>query len=254
MLFVVALLLSFLVGSIPFGVLLGKMRGVDVRSVGSGNIGATNVWRALGPTFGVLAFACDVLKGVAGPLIGRYLLPDSDWGIALCGIAAVAGHIFSPFLGFKGGKGISTSLGALFGLIPVVGVAAFALWCLVLALTRMISAASVAACIALPVLALLIHWPTHTSLPAFLVATLMSVFAFIKHIPNLKRIANKTEPKIGAKKPAGDAQNDAPEDEGGDTDDTAKKTPEEVDTPNSTPLSQSTSRPDTLPSAPTNIH
>ena len=202
MLFVLALLLSFLIGSIPFGVLLGKMRGVDVRAVGSGNIGATNVWRALGPTFGVMSFVLDMLKGVAGPLIGRWLIPDSDWGIAFCGIAAVAGHIFSPFLGFKGGKGISTSLGALFGLIPVVGIAAVAVWCLVLAITRMISAASVAACIVLPFLALLIHWPAYTPLPAVLVALLMSVFAFIKHIPNLKRIVAKTEPKIGAKKPA----------------------------------------------------
>ncbi|RYX80974.1 glycerol-3-phosphate 1-O-acyltransferase [bacterium] len=199
---IVALLLSFVIGSIPFGVLLGKMRGVDVRSVGSGNIGATNVWRALGPTFGVLAFACDVLKGVAGPVIGRLLIPDSDWGVAFCGIAAVAGHIFSPFLGFKGGKGISTSLGALFGLIPVVGIAAFALWAVVLAGTRMISAASIAACIALPFLAYFMRWPSPTPWPFFIVALLMGIFAFIKHIPNIKRIAAKTEPKIGAKKAA----------------------------------------------------
>lgn len=197
---VVALLLSFLVGSIPFGVLLGKMRGIDVRSVGSGNVGATNVWRALGPTFGVLSFVLDVLKGVAGPVIGHALIPGSPWGIAFCGIAAVTGHIFSPFLGFKGGKGISTSLGALFGLIPVVGLAAFAVWCVVVGLTRMVSAASVAACIALPILALLIRWPQPTPAPYFIVALLMSVFAFVKHIPNLKRIAAKTEPKIGAKK------------------------------------------------------
>ena len=197
---VVALLLSFFIGSVPFGVLLGKLRGVDVRAVGSGNIGATNVWRALGPTFGVIAFALDVLKGVAGPLLGRLMIPDSEWGIALCGIAAVLGHIFSPFLGFKGGKGISTSLGALFGLIPVVALAGFGVWGVVLVFSRMISLASVAACVALPFLALLIKWPTPTPLPSFFVGLLMSVFAFVKHIPNLKRIAAKTEPKIGRKK------------------------------------------------------
>lgn len=191
-----ALLLSFGIGSIPFGVLLGKIRGVDVRAVGSGNIGATNVWRALGPTMGVLSFALDVLKGLAGPLLGRWLLPGLEWGIALCGIAAVLGHIFSPFLGFKGGKGISTSLGALFGLMPPVGLAAFALWGVVLGLSRMISLASVAACLALPVLALLFHVPA----PSFWVALLMGSFAFVKHIPNLKRIAAGTEPKIGATK------------------------------------------------------
>jgi glycerol-3-phosphate acyltransferase PlsY len=196
-----ALLLSFLIGSIPFGVLLGKMRGVDVRSVGSGNIGATNVWRALGPAFGALSFALDMLKGLAGPLLGRWLIHGldanfNDWIIAACGIAAVLGHIFSPFLGFKGGKGISTSLGALFGLMPLVGLLALALWGVVLGLTRIISAASIAACIGLPIVAVLLHVPT----PFFVVALLMGLFAFVKHIPNLKRIAARTEPKIGAKK------------------------------------------------------
>ena len=193
---VLALLLSFLVGSIPFGVLLGKMRGVDVRAIGSGNIGATNVWRALGPVFGVLAFALDVLKGVAGPILGRWLVPESDWNVAACGIAAVLGHIFSPFLGFKGGKGISTSLGALFGLVPFVGLGAFAVWGVVLGLSRMISLASVAGCISLPILCLALGERT----PFLVVASLMSVFALWKHIPNMKRIANRTEPKIGAKK------------------------------------------------------
>ncbi len=194
-----ALLLAFLVGSIPFGVLLGRARGVDVRSVGSGNIGATNVWRALGPTFGVLSFALDVGKGIAGPLIGRALLhPPVEWAIAACGIAAVLGHIFSPFLGFKGGKGISTSLGALFGLIPYVGLAALAVWAVVLGASRMISAASVAACLALPLLAFVFHTPT----PSVVVATLMSAFALVKHVPNLKRIRAGTEPRIGAKKAA----------------------------------------------------
>ena len=194
-----ALLLAFLVGSIPFGVLLGRARGVDVRQIGSGNIGATNVWRALGPTWGLLSFALDVGKGVAGPLIGRLLVhPPVEWAIAACGIAAVLGHIFSPFLGFKGGKGISTSLGALFGLVPLVGLAALLVWAVVLAATRMISVASVAACLTLPILALAFQSPT----PSVVVATLMSLFALVKHVPNLKRIRAGTEPRIGAKKTA----------------------------------------------------
>ena len=191
-----ALFLSFIIGSIPFGVLLGKMRGVDVRSVGSGNIGATNVWRALGPTFGVLSFALDTMKGLAGPLLGRALLAGNTWGIAACGIAAVLGHIFSPFLGFKGGKGISTSLGALFGLVPWVGVFIFAFWGVALGISRTISIASIAACVALPLVALAFHSPT-----AYVcVATLMSVFALVKHIPNMRRLAKGKEPKIGHKK------------------------------------------------------
>lgn len=193
-----ALFLSFFVGSIPFGVLIGQMRGVDVRASGSGNIGATNVWRVLGPKAGTAAFVLDVLKGVAGPLIGKWLIPGSEVGIAACGIFAVLGHTFSPFLGFKGGKGISTSLGALFGLMPVVALVAFAFWGVVLALSRMVGLASVGACLVLPILA----WAMPHSTPAAIVATLMGILAFVKHLPNLKRILAGTEPKIGQKKAA----------------------------------------------------
>ena len=203
--FYLALLLSFFIGAIPFGVLIGRARGVDVRASGSGNIGATNVWRVLGPKAGTAAFVLDVLKGVAGPLIGRWLVPGSEVGIAICGIMAVLGHTFSPFLGFKGGKGISTSLGALFGLIPVVALIAFAGWGVILAVSRMVGLASVGACVILPILAwTLPHFipSLPNSTPANLIATLMGVLAFAKHIPNLKRILAGTEPKIGQKKAA----------------------------------------------------
>ena len=196
-----ALLLSFLCGSIPFGVLIGKSRGVDVRAVGSGNTGATNSWRAMGATMGMIVFALDVAKGVAGPLLGHWLAPGNEIGIAACGIAAVLGHIFSPFLGFKGGKGIATSLGALLGLMPIVGVLIFAVWGAVLGITRMISAASIVACVALPILAFVFY---HQQWPYIVVALLMSVFAFIKHIPNIKRIRAGVEPRVGAKKAESD--------------------------------------------------
>ncbi len=199
-----ALLLSFLVGAIPFGVLIGRARGVDVRAAGSGNIGATNVWRVLGPKAGTAAFVLDVLKGVAGPLIGRWL-HVGEVGIALCGIVAVMGHTFSPFLGFKGGKGISTSLGALFGLIPVVALIAFAFWGVVLGVSRMVGLASLGACVILPILAwTLPHFVPSLpqSVPAAIIATLMGALVFVKHIPNLKRIVAGTEPKIGQKKVA----------------------------------------------------
>ena len=195
-----ALALSFLCGSIPFGVLIGRSRGVDVRAVGSGNIGTTNVWRALGPVAGGIVFALDVAKGVAGPLLGTWLAPGGDIGIAACGIAAVLGHTFSPFLGFKGGKGIATSLGALLGLMPIVGVLIFAVWGAVLGLTRMISAASVAACVALPLLAIAFY---HQQWPYVVVAALMSIVALVKHIPNMKRIRAGVEPRVGAKKATG---------------------------------------------------
>ena len=201
MLVFLALVLSFLGGSIPFGVLIGRARGVDVRAVGSGNIGTTNVWRALGPWAGGTVFALDVFKGIAGPLVGHWLTPGSAWASAGCGIAAVLGHTFSPFLGFRGGKGIATSLGALLGLMPLVGLLIFAVWGAVLGLTRMVSAASVAACLILPMLALPLlglggQWPY------FAVALGMSVVAFVKHIPNLRRIREGVEPRVGQKKTA----------------------------------------------------
>jgi glycerol-3-phosphate acyltransferase PlsY len=193
-----ALLLAFFIGAIPFGVLIGKMRGVDVRAVGSGNIGATNVWRALGPKAGTAAFVLDVLKGVAGPLLGKWLLPNQEIAIAACAIAPVLGHTFSPFLGFKGGKGISTSLGALFGLIPWVGVVIFSIWGVILLFSRIISLSSIVVCVLLPFLAYFMGAPG----PSVVVAGLMGTVAFLKHIPNLKRIGAGIEPKLGQKKPS----------------------------------------------------
>jgi glycerol-3-phosphate acyltransferase PlsY len=188
---VLALLLSFFIGAIPFGVLIGKMR-----AAGSGNIGATNVWRVLGPKAGTAAFVLDVLKGVAGPLIARWLVPGNDIATALCAVCSVLGHNFSPFIGFKGGKGISTSLGALFGLMPWVALIDFAIWGVVLAVTRRVSVASMVVCITLPVLAFAWHEPA----PNLIVAVFLGIMVFVKHLPNLKRIIAGTEPKIGQKK------------------------------------------------------
>lgn len=191
-----ALLLSFFIGAIPFGVIIGKMRGVDVRAAGSGNIGATNVWRVLGPKAGTAAFVLDVLKGVAGPLIARWLVPGDSVAAALCAVCSVLGHNFSPFIGFKGGKGISTSLGALFGLMPWVALIDFAIWGVVLAVSRRVSVASMTVCITLPILAFVWREPKAN----LVVAVFLGIMVFIKHIPNLKRIMAGTEPKIGQKK------------------------------------------------------
>ena len=201
---VLALFLSYILGAIPFGVIVGKMRGVDIRSVGSGNSGATNVYRTLGPAAGITVFALDVGKGLAAPFIARFLIgPQDYWPIALCALMAVIGHTFSCFLRFRGGKGIATGLGMALGLAPLPALITFALWGLALLLTRMISAASLIACVLILPLAYFMAAP----LPYVVVLSVIVVVAFIKHIPNLKRIAAGTEPKvnIGRKKPPQDA-------------------------------------------------
>lgn len=187
------LLGSYLLGSIPFGVLAGKLAGVDVRNVGSGNVGTTNVWRALGPVTGLTVFALDVLKGVAGPMLGLFLLgKNHPWGIALCALLTVLGHIFSVFLKFKGGKGIATGLGAMLGLWWLGAVIAFGFWVIAFLLSRMVSLASILACIFLPLLSLYFHLP----LAYVLVITIFCLVAILKHIPNMKRIATGTESRV----------------------------------------------------------
>ena len=190
---IVAFLLSYLLGAIPFGVLIARTSGVDIRAVCSGNSGATNVWRTLGPVAGSLVFALDVLKGLAAPFIARVLIgPQEFWPIAICALLAVIGHTFSCFLKFKGGKGIATGLGMALGLMPMPALLALAVWAGVLVLSRMISVASIVACIALPVAALYFKAPS----PFVVVIAIIALVAFLKHVPNMKRIAAKTEPKI----------------------------------------------------------
>lgn len=197
---IIAFLLSYFLGAIPFGVLVGKSRGVDVRAVGSGNSGATNVWRTLGPAAGIAVFTLDVLKGLAAPYIARVLVSnDAHWIIAACAVLAILGHTFSVFLKFRGGKGIATGLGAGLGLMPIPALLAFAVWLGVLLASRMISVASIAACLALPILACLFHAPA----PFVIVITIIALLAIIKHFPNMRRILARTEPKIHiGRKPA----------------------------------------------------
>lgn len=185
-------LLGYFLGAIPFGVIVGKAHGVDVRAVGSGNSGATNVWRTLGPGAGILVFALDVCKGLAAPLIARTLPGGDHWTIALCAALAIVGHTFSVFLKFRGGKGIATGLGAALGLMPVPAVIAFALWGVALLLSRMISVASVVACVALP----LVAWQLDAPRPFVLVIAIIAMIAIVKHIPNIRRILAGTEPKV----------------------------------------------------------
>ena len=192
------LILAYFIGAIPFGVLVGRACGVDVQSVGSGNIGTTNVWRALGPKMGATVFALDVFKGAAASLLARYFVPDNQTLWALAMLIVVLGHTFSVFLKFKGGKGVATAFGAMLGVVPVVALGCFAWWGLVLLVSRLISVASIAVCFAAPIGAIWIGATT----PTISVITLFCVVGLVKHVPNIKRILAGTEPKVGQKKSA----------------------------------------------------
>lgn len=182
---------SFLLGSLPFGLWIASMRGIDIRKVGSGNIGATNVHRALGKTWGLLVFVLDVLKGLIPALVARYLLGDQQLA-GLAGFVAVLGHCLSPFLGFKGGKGISTGLGALFGATPFVGIAAFVTFAILLWRTRYVSLSSMIASLALVPFGLVFRDPP------IMVAFYFVFFVFVvyRHRSNIERLRAGTENKF----------------------------------------------------------
>lgn len=157
--------IAFLLGSIPFGLIISKAKGIDIRAHGSGNIGATNVGRVLGKKWGILCFALDALKGflpviaaglLASPtmLVGEFMMPldqSAQWlGVML---AAVLGHVFSPWLKFKGGKGVATGVGAMLGVMPALAIPAalcFVCWLILFRITRTVSVASIAAAFSLP--------------------------------------------------------------------------------------------------------
>ncbi len=231
-----AVVVAFLAGSVPFGYLIGRARGVDLRTVGSGNIGASNLGRVFGRRYFFLCFFLDLLKGYLpvlaagyfGGVLGSFAVEASQawWWLAVMA-AAVLGHMFTPWLGFKGGKGVATGLGAVLGVFPalaVPGVGALVVFLIVLALWRYISAASIAAAISLP----LWTWYAHaqhetlrerqvaeslppnerdaeaidravpyTGWPFVAVSVLLCGLVVVRHRPNMRRLAEGTEPRIG---------------------------------------------------------
>lgn len=204
--YILAAVLSYLLGSIPTGFLVAKARGVDIRSVGSGNIGATNVFRMLGKPAGVLVMFVDVLKGSVAVLIAVRLIGPSfsgvqgaqanEWYGVCAGVAAILGHNFTCWLSFKGGKGIATSAGVLLALVPWSLLIILAVWIVTLLLTRWVSLASVCASATLPFAA----WMTGESFTMILITGGLAVLAIYKHRANIKRLLNGTESRIGLAK------------------------------------------------------
>ena len=222
---VVWVLAGYLCGAIPFGLLVGRVRGIDVRVHGSGNIGATNVGRVLGSGYGVLVFVLDLLKGL-GPVVlaGQWLSAGTSAAQAtmpgargaLCWVmvaaACILGHMFPVYLKFKGGKGVATSLGVLLGIYPyftVPALIAFGLWIVLTGITRYVSVGSMAAAVAFPVVFALAArirseaWGTLGQLwPMYGFAIVAAALVVYRHRGNLQRLLAGTESKISVSRPS----------------------------------------------------
>lgn len=196
----VAMCLSYLIGSIPSGILAGRLKGIDIRKHGSGNIGATNVSRVLGKAPGVIVLLVDVLKGWF-PV--AFLAPQTaQWGAAMpvdvlkieLGVAAVAGHIWNPWFQFQGGKGVATGLGVLFALDWRVGLIAVAVFAIVVTKSRFVSMASICAAMVCPFALAVLRKP---SLWVF-GAIGISLAIIWRHRPNILRLIHREEHRIGS--------------------------------------------------------
>ena len=187
---------GFLLGSIPSGFLVARAKGVDIRQHGSGNIGSTNVLRTLGKGPGYFVFACDALKGVAAVLLARWLVPGDDLTAIGAAVACVLGHNYTPWLGFKGGKGVATSLGVLIALVPLASALVFGLWALLFLLTRYVSLASVLASAALPA----VVWWLRGVGALFWFSLAIGLLAIFRHQENIRRLLAGTESRFERKK------------------------------------------------------
>jgi glycerol-3-phosphate acyltransferase PlsY len=207
--FAVAIVAAYLLGSVPFAFLIAWAHGKDLRTIGSGNIGATNLARAVGRKWGYICFALDVLKGLApmaitGTIIG---VPDNPGFLSLwllVGIAAILGHVFPIYLRFKGGKGVATSFGVALGLWPyftVCALIALVVWIAVVLIWHYVSLASICAAVAFPIaLALGIlaipTWHSTNLWPLLIAAIVIPILVIVRHRENIRRLAAGTENKV----------------------------------------------------------
>jgi glycerol-3-phosphate acyltransferase PlsY len=205
--FAVVVIGSYLLGSIPFGYLAGRIAGIDIRKCGSGNVGATNVMLTLGKSYGYPVFVADFLTGFSAVkmsiLIATRVQPEwissEVFGIAAA-ISSVLGHSFPVWLRFKGGKGVATSGGALFGLAPIAALVGAAIWILTFLLTRYVSVASIVAAAALPLIILITTWLSQTSGKLLVYSSVcLAALVIWRHRSNLSRLMSGTEPRFTRK-------------------------------------------------------
>ncbi|WP_437574087.1 glycerol-3-phosphate 1-O-acyltransferase PlsY [Sorangium sp. So ce887] len=208
------LVLAYLLGAIPTGYLFARfVKGIDIRTVGSGNIGATNVLRAFGWRPGLAVMAADVAKGAlaAGPLASWLAAAPGGWVAAAGGLTAVLGHDYTVFLGMRGGKGVATSCGVLLVLAPRSTLATLAVFAVVVRATRTVSAGSLAGALVLPAFLWLLD---ERDTPVLCLSLLLCAFIWLKHTPNIRRIIAGTESTISfGKRTDGGASAGAPRDD-----------------------------------------
>lgn len=194
---------GYLLGSIPFGLLVGRLNGIDIRQHGSGNIGATNVLRTLGKKWGYTTFALDVLKGVLAVVLVHFLpLPEAAGFTPVilkiaAGLACIVGHNFPVWLKFKGGKGVATTGGVLVALLPLAALVAVAAWVVTFYTTRYVSVASIVAAIAIPVAV----WSIERQIdPLFIFSLVVAALGIWRHRANIQRLLAGTESRFERKK------------------------------------------------------
>lgn len=195
----IAVAVAYLLGSIPFGYLAGLIRGVDIRTVGSRNVGATNVFRTLGKPTGIAVMVLDIAKGVVAAVLAR-IITDDPWPLVAAG-AAVAGHVYPVWLRFRGGKGVAVGCGVAIGLVPWAVLALVPVWVLVIALTRYVSLGSILCAAAFtPVV-----WAFGYSWPTIVFAGLISAAVLWRHRGNMIRLARREELRLdlGRRRAAG---------------------------------------------------
>ena len=201
----IAAVAAYIIGATPCGYLAGRMRGVDIREHGSGNVGATNVIRVLGKGIGLPVFALDVVKGWLPVMLTRWVLErqgiPSVWPEIAAAVGAVLGHNFTFWLRFKGGKGIATSAGGFLALVPIPLVVAIAVWAVLFFTTRYVAVGSIGAAVAVPTAAAVLHaWRGEPALPLVGFATVVGLLGIWRHRSNIRRLLKGTENRFTRRK------------------------------------------------------
>lgn len=187
---------AFFFGSIPWGYFIGKAKGIDLRKTGSGNIGATNVLRTIGKKEALATLLLDISKGFIPVLLVQLLYPHEKNLIGTVGVLAILGHCFTPFLKFKGGKGVATSIGAILAYTPPAGLITLVIWILIFKIFRISSLSALVAFGLLPLNTFLLNYPYEVVIFTFI----LTVIIYLRHIENIKRLLKGKEPRMGDKK------------------------------------------------------